>query len=182
VTGKTRRPLSDADFHQIIRLMEALERSNFDSLQLDGGNFKLTLGKGGCVPAAPAPTAPPINQRAAAIPDPVAPAPASVSPVPVAPAEPAAGKASAASETDTVAVRSPIMGLFYSRPDPSSPPFVSLGTEVIETTSVGLIEVMKVFNAVQAGANGVIVEICVQDAETIEIGQTLFRIRPTGMV
>jgi acetyl-CoA carboxylase biotin carboxyl carrier protein len=80
--------------------------------------------------------------------------------------------------TGTIEVPAPIMGLFYSRPDPSSPPFVSVGSEVHEGTTVGLIEVMKVFNAVQAGTMGVIAEICVEDAQTIEIGQTLFRIRP----
>jgi acetyl-CoA carboxylase biotin carboxyl carrier protein len=70
------------------------------------------------------------------------------------------------------------MGMFYSKPDPASPPFVSVGTEVDEGTTVGLVEVMKVFNAIPAGAKGTIVEVCVEDAETIEIGQTLFRIRP----
>jgi biotin carboxyl carrier protein len=35
-----------------------------------------------------------------------------------------------------------------------------------------------VFNAIPAGDKGTIVEVCVEDAETIEIGQTLFRIRP----
>jgi acetyl-CoA carboxylase biotin carboxyl carrier protein len=83
-----------------------------------------------------------------------------------------------AAAADTIDVRSPIMGMFYSKPDPASPPFVSLGTEVVEGMTVGLVEVMKVFNAIQAGAKGTIVEVCVEDAETIEIGQTLFRIRP----
>jgi acetyl-CoA carboxylase biotin carboxyl carrier protein len=64
------------------------------------------------------------------------------------------------------------------RPQPLSPLFVSLGTEVDEGATVGLVEVMKVFNAIRASAKGTIVEVCVEDDETIEIGQTLFRIRP----
>jgi acetyl-CoA carboxylase biotin carboxyl carrier protein len=180
VTGTPQGSLSDSDVRRIIDLVEALQRSNFESLQLDAGNFKLSLGKGGYV--LPTPTMPPVDPKAADIPYPVTPEPTSVTPGPAAPAKPATGKASAASEANTVNIRSPIMGLFYSRPDPSSPPFVSLGTEVDEATTVGLIEVMKVFNSVQAGVSGTIVEVCVQDAETIEIGQTLFRIRPTRKV
>lgn len=174
MTDETKTPLSDADVRQIIGLMEALERSGFDSLELDAGNFKLTLGKGGHAPAAPA--APRVTPTVASPPL-AAPAPA---PVAAAPAKPVAVKVSAEADKNTVSVRSPIMGLFYSRPDPTSKPFVALGSEVDETATVGLIEVMKVFNAVQSGAKGVIVEICVQDAETVEIGQTLFRIRPSG--
>jgi acetyl-CoA carboxylase biotin carboxyl carrier protein len=72
------------------------------------------------------------------------------------------------------------MGLFYAKPDPGSPPFVSVGSEVQEGTTVGLIEVMKVFNAVQAGAKGIVAEICIENGQTVEIGQTLFRIRPSS--
>ena len=70
------------------------------------------------------------------------------------------------------------MGMFYSKPDPASPPFVSVGTEVDEGTTVGLVEVMKVFNAIPAGAERNHRRSLCWDAETIEIGQTLFRIRP----
>ena len=163
--------LKNLDIKQIVGLIEALDRSNFDSLQLDVGHFRLTLGKGepaSVLPGemAPAPAAPKIS-----MPAPAATAQPKPAPTPK-PSKPAANMAG------TVEVPSPIMGLFYSRPDPSSPPFVSLGGEVDEETTVGLIEVMKVFNAVQAGTKGTVVEICVQDAQTIEIGQTLFRIRP----
>lgn len=167
--------LSDLDVDRIIELVEALDRSNFDSLQLDVGRFRLTLGKG----AIGEPTA---SATAAAIGDPspsLAPAASAAAPAPPAP-KPAAPKPAPASDPSLVEVRSPIMGLFYSRPDPGSPPFVAVGAAVEEGTTVGLIEVMKVFNAVQAGAKGVIAEICVEDAQTIDIGQTLFRIRASA--
>ena len=47
-----------------------------------------------------------------------------------------------------------------------------------EGTTVAIIEVMKMFNAIPAGLRGVITEICVQDAQFVEYGQTLFRVRP----
>jgi acetyl-CoA carboxylase biotin carboxyl carrier protein len=167
--------ISDIHFRQIIALIEALDRSDFDSLQLDAGHFRLTLGKRTESAAQLGVT----ELRSAA------PAPVQASQVPAA-ARPAQHiekqtrekRSGPTSGTDTIDVCSPIMGMFYSKPDPASPPFVSVGTEVDEGTTVGLVEVMKVFNAIPAGAKGTIVEVCVEDAETIEIGQTLFRIRP----
>ena len=77
-----------------------------------------------------------------------------------------------------MAVVAPLLGRFYSRPEPGAPPFVSVGSEVTEDTTVGLIEVMKTFNAVRAGTDGVIVEICVDDAQFVEYGEALFRVQP----
>src|SRR3974390_3428249 len=70
VTNETKGPLSDADVRHIIALMEALERAQFDSLQLDAGNWKLTLGKGGPVSFA---AAPPVKPDLQALPTPSAP-------------------------------------------------------------------------------------------------------------
>jgi acetyl-CoA carboxylase biotin carboxyl carrier protein len=76
-------------------------------------------------------------------------------------------------------IKSQIMGMFYSQPEPGSPPFVSIGAEVEEDTTVCLIEVMKTFNAMTAGVKGVITEVCVKNAQLVEYGQVLFRIRPS---
>lgn len=170
VTKEDRGLIGDLEIRQIVELVEALDRSSFDSLQLDFGHFRLTLGKGGAPtePSSPAPAQAKSVSSSAPAPIPVPPPRATATQ----PGDAGAG---------TIDVRSPIMGLFYSKPDPGSPPFVALGTEVHEGTTVGLIEVMKVFSAVQAGAKGLIVEICVENAETVEIGQTLFRIRPTAI-
>jgi acetyl-CoA carboxylase biotin carboxyl carrier protein len=160
--------ISDIHFRQIIALIEALDRSDFDSLQLDAGHFRLTLGK---------------RTESAAQLGVTAPVQASQVPAAARPAQhiekqTREKRSGPTSGRDTIDVCSPIMGMFYSKPDPASPPFVSVGTEVDEGTTVGLVEVMKVFNAIPAGAKGTIVEVCVEDAETIEICQTLFRIRP----
>jgi acetyl-CoA carboxylase biotin carboxyl carrier protein len=167
--------ISDIQFRQIIALIEALDRSDFGSLQLDAGHFRLILGKR-------TQTAAPLRvmESKSATPAPVPFSQVLPAPRPAQDGEKQTRKKPSEPTTsaDTVDVRSPIMGMFYSKPDPASPPFVSLGTEVDTGTTVGLVEVMKVFNAIQAGAKGTIVEVCVEDAETIEIGQTLFRIRP----
>ena len=82
-----------------------------------------------------------------------------------------------AESADTVAIVAPLLGRFYMQPEPGAAPFVSIGSQVTETTTVGLIEVMKTFNAVSAGVCGVVTEICVQDAQLIEYEQVLFRVR-----
>ncbi|MFC5950065.1 acetyl-CoA carboxylase [Pseudonocardia lutea] len=70
-------------------------------------------------------------------------------------------------------VRSPIPGVFYRRPDPGSPPFVSDGDEVGADSPVGLVEVMKSFHQVPAGAGGRVVEFLVEDEDEVDAGQVV---------
>ena len=70
------------------------------------------------------------------------------------------------------------MGTFYAAPDPQSPPFVSIGDHVENGSTIGLIEVMKVFSSVGAVVTGTIVEITVADAQLVEQDAVLFYIRP----
>ena len=71
-----------------------------------------------------------------------------------------------------------MVGTFYATPEPGAPPFVALGDRVDAETTVGLVEVMKVFNAVSSGTAGTIDEICVESGQFVEHGQTLFLVRP----
>jgi acetyl-CoA carboxylase biotin carboxyl carrier protein len=166
-------PLSDDDVRQIALLVETLDKSSLDFLELELGDTKLTIGKGEMPvvtarAASSRPTAPPQQS-------PVAPAMVSAA----APRPVTAADAAAPNEDDgTLVIVAPIMGRFYAKPDPASAPFVSVGSEVTEDTTVALIEVMKVFNAVRADVRGVIAEICVRDTEIIEYGQVMFRVRP----
>ena len=174
--------LSDDEVRQIALLVETLDRSSFDFLQLDVGNMKVTIGKGNAPPATAAgaaplavssPAAPPVSPAAVSAAVPAA-VPGTAAPSPSAPAAPREGPA----PDGTVAIVTPMMGRFYAKPEPGAAPFVSVGSEVNADTTVGLVEVMKVFTAVRAGVSGVITEICVQDAEFIEYGHVLFRVRP----
>lgn len=170
-------PLSEDEVRQISRLIETLNASTFDYLQLEFGDLKLTLAKGGqgLAPAAAAvASAPPsgiVSSVAAAPPA----AAAGSSPAPVT-ATPAAA-AAARPDDGTVAIVSPMIGRFYSQSEPGAAPYVSIGSTVGLESTVGLVEAMKMFNAVHAGLAGVITEICVQDAALVEYGQVLFRVR-----
>ncbi len=158
---------------EVLQILDLVEKSNFDYLDLEIGDLKLTVSKSG-VPAAVS-----VNQAApAAAPVPAAaPAPA-VAPAPAPAAESAAASRPVTIREGTVPVPAPMVGTFYATPEPGAPPFVKLGDHVDAETTVGLVEVMKVFNAVSSGAAGVIDEVCVESGQFVEHGQTLFLVRP----
>ena len=175
--------LSDEDVRQIALLVETLDRSTFDYLQVDVGDMKVTIGKGtqapGAAPGLPA-AAVPAASASVASPPAKAPEPAAAPAAVAAPTPAAAETGKDAAQDGTVTIVAPLMGRFYAKPEPGAAPFVAVGTEVNPDSTVGLIEVMKVFTAVRAGVSGVVTEICVQDAEFIEYGHVLFRVRPAA--
>jgi acetyl-CoA carboxylase biotin carboxyl carrier protein len=75
-------------------------------------------------------------------------------------------------------IKSPTVGTFYSSPNPESPPFVKVGDTVGPETVICIIEAMKVFNEVPAECHGKIAEILVQNGDSVEFGQALFRVEP----
>jgi acetyl-CoA carboxylase biotin carboxyl carrier protein len=163
--------LNEEHVRQIGRIIEVLERSTFDFLQVEVGELKVTVGKGD-IPVSAA-TLPPAQ--------PVVGVPPSVMPIPaVAPATSTIQQTqpSDSGHPGAVEIKSPIMGMFYAQPEPGAPPFVAVGSNVREDTTVALVEVMKTFNAVTAGVRGRIVDICVRNAELVEFGQALFRVAP----
>jgi len=78
-----------------------------------------------------------------------------------------------------VAVRSPVIGVFYRRPAPDQPPYVEVGDVVTNQTPVCTLEVMKMFTEIPAGVSGTIVEICIENEELVEYDQILMFVRPT---
>ena len=173
--------LSEEDVQRVALLIERLSESTFDFLQLEVGDLKVTIGKGDAVPApAPNPTAP--TASVVSVPRPAldqSPPPPAVPPAPAAsPIQAATAEAASAVQDGTLAITTPILGIFYAQSEPGAAPFVTLGSEVTEDTTVALIEVMKTYNAVQAGVRGTIVEIAVENAQMVEFKQVLFRVRP----
>lgn len=164
--------LSDLDIDKIRELVDVLDKSTFDHLTLELDDFRLTLGTGVPDPAPMAGpslfTTPPVAHTA------VAPT--------IAQAPAARGSLAPKAEVSTeglIDITAPTMGNFYSRPAPNSEPFVSIGSKVGTESTVGLLEIMKLFNSVTAGVDGVVEQICVEDAELVEFGQVLMRVRPS---
>ncbi|MEX2218323.1 MAG: acetyl-CoA carboxylase biotin carboxyl carrier protein [Phycisphaerales bacterium] len=78
------------------------------------------------------------------------------------------------------AVASPMVGTFYSSPNPDAGPFITVGSAVGPDTVVCLIEAMKVFNEIKAECAGTVERILVNNGEAVEFGQKLFLVRPSG--
>jgi acetyl-CoA carboxylase biotin carboxyl carrier protein len=76
------------------------------------------------------------------------------------------------------AIKSPMVGTFYSAPSPDAKPFVTVGSEVDEDTDVCIIEAMKVFNNIKAECRGTITKVMINSGETVEFGQVLFLVKP----
>ena len=74
-------------------------------------------------------------------------------------------------------ITSPMVGTFYSAPNPDSDPFVSVGSSVSKDTVVCIVEAMKLFNEIEAEVSGEIVEVLVENGELVEYGQPLFRVK-----
>jgi acetyl-CoA carboxylase biotin carboxyl carrier protein len=86
--------------------------------------------------------------------------------------------AEAGDEAGLLEIKSPMVGTFYSSPDPESPPFVEMGSPVQAETVVCIVEAMKVFNEIKAEVAGTIDRILVQNEQPVEYGQALFLVRP----
>ena len=72
-----------------------------------------------------------------------------------------------------VHVTSPIIGTAYHAPEPSAKKFVEVGKKIKKGDTVMIVEAMKTMNHVPSSADGVVKEICVQDGQPVEFGQTI---------
>ncbi len=169
--------LSDEDVQAILTLFED---SDFDYLEFQQGDLKLSVAKRGYVPAAQAVAPAPMVAPVAVAATEPAPAPEPAEETPAAAPPPADTAADTKDREGLVAVTAPMVGTFYAAPDPQSPAYVTLGATVDADATVGLIEVMKVFTGIQAGATGEIAEILVENAAMVQQGDVLFYIKPAG--
>ena len=71
-------------------------------------------------------------------------------------------------------INSPMVGTFYRAPSPESAPFVEVGQSVKKGDVICIIEAMKMMNQIEAGRNGIIESIDVEDGQPIEFDQALF--------
>ena len=94
-------------------------------------------------------------------------------PQPVPAAEPAKAPAQPAAPAGTP-LNSPMGGTFYRAPSPGAEPFVKVGDTVKKGQVVCIIEAMKLLNEVEADADGVVREVCVENGQPVEFGQALF--------
>ena len=113
--------------------------------------------------------------------------PVAVSPVPAVPAsQPPVERERVAPPSAThppqhlKEIKSPMVGTFYSAPEPGADSYVKVGSRVSAGQTVCIIEAMKIMNEIEAEFGGVVREILVENAQAVEFGQPLFRVDPHG--
>lgn len=158
------------NIERISRLIELMKEHNLGEIDLrhEGQRIRLCgAGHGSTVVQAPmvAPFA--------------APAPG---PAPVAQA---AVPAAAAPAVDTdgphiTIIRSPMVGTFYTKPNPTAKDFVEVGSNIQNDTVVCIIEAMKVFNEIPAEIRGKVVQVLARNEEAVDVGKPLFKIDTRG--
>ncbi|MEN8373851.1 MAG: acetyl-CoA carboxylase biotin carboxyl carrier protein [Gemmatimonadota bacterium] len=141
-------------------LIEAVDESGIDSIEITRAGTRIRIGK------TPPPAAVPAAQHIAVA-------------APAAEPTPAASEATngdGASDPGWVEVHSPMVGTFYRAPAPEAPPYVDVGTRVSKGQTLCILEAMKLMNEMEAELDGVVKEILVQNGDPVEYGQALFRI------
>ena len=90
----------------------------------------------------------------------------------------APASAPAAEDASLATVTSPFVGTFYRSAKPGAPPFVEVGQVVRRGQTLCIVEAMKLMNELESEIDGTVVEILARDAQPVEYGQVLFRVRP----
>ena len=108
-----------------------------------------------------------------------APAPAPATPSAADVAETKA-KAAEAAKSRYLEVKSPMVGTYYSAPEPGAKPYLSVGDRISKGQILCIIEAMKIMNEIESEFDGVVKEILAQNSHPVEYGQVLLRIDPNG--
>ncbi|NRP35476.1 MULTISPECIES: acetyl-CoA carboxylase biotin carboxyl carrier protein [unclassified Marinobacterium] len=147
------------DIRKVKKLIELLEESNINEIEIKEGEESVRISRGGSIVAAPVAAPAPV----------VAAAPASAAAPVAAPAAAEAAPAAPAGHT----VNSPMVGTFYRSPAPSAPAFIEVGKTVKAGDVICIVEAMKMMNQIEADKSGVIEAILVEDGQPVEFDQPL---------
>jgi acetyl-CoA carboxylase biotin carboxyl carrier protein len=164
------------DLRYVKKLIEMLDGSSVDSVEiLSDKGMKIRISKtpqhrGAVQIQTPVPMPAPVQPGASGRPTPTD-GPAVVTEVE--PLKPAPA-------SNLLEVKSPMVGTYYSAPEPGARPYVTPGTRIAKRQVLCIIEAMKIMNEIESEFDGVVREVCVQDAHPVEYGQVLFRIDPNG--
>ncbi len=161
--------------NELCELVTALNQTDIAELTFKNAEFELTLRK----PAAIQSAATLNSAPAVALPASPVIATSSHPPAVPAPAPPSPPPATAPTiDAALVEITAPMVGTFYRSPTPDEAAFVEVGDRIQSGQTVCIIEAMKLMNELESEISGEIVDILVENAEPIEFGQPLMRVRP----
>ncbi len=158
---------SDMKTSEIRDLIDFIAHSGLNEVDIETQELKLRVKREPdqkvLKSSAPVMTAPVTVQTA--------PQPQAVATTPVKAEKPAAS-------SNTIEIKSPMIGTFYRTANPDSPPFVSVGDKITKGQTVCIIEAMKLFNEIEAEVSGTLVKVMIENATPVEYDQVLFIVEP----
>jgi acetyl-CoA carboxylase biotin carboxyl carrier protein len=157
------------DLEFLERLIQALDRSGLDTVEIERGGTRVRLSRSASV-AVSAPSsgaAPVLHAAAGALTTPASPPAASV-----------AAAEGGAAKSNLIEITSPMVGTFFRAPAPDAPSYVERGARIAKGDALCIIEAMKLMNELESEVDGIIVDILVENAQPVEYGQVLFRVEP----
>jgi acetyl-CoA carboxylase biotin carboxyl carrier protein len=145
------------DLSYLEQLIKLFESSTLTELEIDEEGSRVTLGRAK-------------EQQAMFMPQ------MGGYPMPQQQTAPTVSAAPVASEPSvkTHEVKSPIVGTLYRAPSPDADPYVQVGQQVENGTTLCIIEAMKLMNEIESDAAGKIIKILVENGQPVEYGQPLF--------
>jgi acetyl-CoA carboxylase biotin carboxyl carrier protein len=172
----SRKTAVELDFKELRDLLATINQTDISELTLKSGEFELTVRKGTTPVQTISAIAPATSMAVAA---PIA-LPGALDATTIAPPAiaPAASLAPPAIEQKFEAIPSPMVGTFYRAIAPGEAPFVEVGDRVSVGQTVCIVEAFKVMNEVEAEISGEVVEILVQNGQSVEFDQPLMKIKP----
>ncbi|MGJ7031787.1 acetyl-CoA carboxylase biotin carboxyl carrier protein [Niabella hirudinis] len=153
------------DFKQIQELIKIINKSNIGELSIEQKDFKITIRQKE-EQVTQVVTAAPVQLQQAQVP--------AALPAQAAPAAPKAAEVA----SNTITIKSPMIGTFYRRPAPDKPNFAEEGDILSPGKVICVIEAMKLFNEIESEVSGKIIKVLVDDASPVEFDQPLFLVEP----
>ena len=158
------------DIRKVKKLLELLESSSADEIEIHEGDGSVRVSRHSAPPAAPV-----HNYYGAPGGAPGAPPGAA----PPAAAQPAAAGAEADGEAERQlppghVVTSPMVGTFYQASSPGSKPFVTIGQAIVPGDTLCIIEAMKILNQIESEVAGEVKAILAENGHPVEYGEPLF--------
>ncbi|KPK11258.1 MAG: acetyl-CoA carboxylase biotin carboxyl carrier protein subunit [Acidithiobacillales bacterium SG8_45] len=145
------------DIRKVKKLIEMLEESSLAEIEINEGEESIRISRASSV------------------------VPAAAAPMMAAPAAPAAAPPTVAESEvggkelpSGHAVKSPMVGTFYSAPSPGAKPFASVGDSVSVGDTLCIVEAMKMLNEIEADKSGVVKAILKENGQPVEYGEALF--------
>jgi len=148
------------DIRKIKKLIELIEESDVNELEIKEGEESVRISRGGQIVAAPTFAAPAVQ------------APVTAAPVQVATAD----APTASNELEGHVQQSPMVGTFYRSSAPGAKAFVEEGQQVNAGDVLCIVEAMKMMNQIEADKSGTIGTILVADGEPVEFDQPMLTI------